>query len=327
MRNYDSIAYGSGLFDSVRHRDRLRTAYEFEQRQAEESLRAEAYGFAPADAPWRTRAGRREREKPYETVSHMGERGWAVGPYGLTADLIYDWLLDVAGDPPDRKRLRALVREGKLSPRLSASIRCGRFQVFLDKLKDGSQPLPLEMQELLPRKLQKTIALHLARKLAAGETLTGSYQPRLEGSHRAIEWQDVNSRVLAAAYGALGQELWREGRFKASRLDFGRLACADAVSGVMLRAGIPGVFSSGVPGIERDIRRLGGQEVREPRPGDIVVGYREPGQSHHVGVVADNGTVIHNSSARRQLVQGDLLRVFNYRNFAEIKFLRLPAQA
>ncbi len=322
-KNYE-IPYRPRLPDVGSEGDTLNSPFQ-EQQQAAERFRQELYTTPRSDAPARTIAGRGHGEKPFEAVSYRGDRGWAVGPHDLTADMIYDWLADAVGRPPDRERLRALVKQGKLTPKLSASIRCGRLDVLLEKMKNGSQPLPLEMQELLPKKFQKTIASDLTRKYGFLENSDVGWQS--SDADRPGYRADLRSRILTSAYDCIGEALWRDGRFKASRLDFGRLACADAVTGIMLRAGIPGVFSSGVPGIERDVLRLGGRIVSEPRPGDIVVGYREAGQSHHVGVVGENGSVIHNSSARRQVVQGDLRGVFNRGHFQEIKFLRLPANA
>ncbi|HEY9867648.1 MAG TPA: hypothetical protein V6D08_00450 [Candidatus Obscuribacterales bacterium] len=104
--------------------------------------------------------------QPYEAVRNYGERGWAVGRYMLTADMIADWLADLLGDPPDPAKLEEAVKKGKISAKLAEKLKSPQFRQFLEKLKSGEQPTASEIQQLLPKEMQEKIAGDLIAKFS-----------------------------------------------------------------------------------------------------------------------------------------------------------------
>ncbi|HEY9867848.1 MAG TPA: hypothetical protein V6D08_01465 [Candidatus Obscuribacterales bacterium] len=289
--------------------------------------------------------------QPYESVRHTGERGWAVGRYQLTYDLISQWLTDLMGDPPDPAKLDEAVRKGKISPAMAAKLKSPQFRQFLDKLKSAEQPSTADVKEFLPRELQETIGGDLVNKFAAqcrtadgrvdagmvalsmavghvpteadlakpefqafvdaGRRLGSISDARTENPGQPLEWQEVNQRLLVAAKQSVGKPMWATGPWNHASLEYGNLGCAASVSQVIKAAGIDGPSSAGASALGEKILKAGGQRVTNPQPGDIVVGRRGPGKHGHIGIVGEDGKVYHNSSAKRYWVEGDLAKVFS----------------
>jgi hypothetical protein len=289
--------------------------------------------------------------QPYESARHTGERGWAVGRYQLTYDLISQWLTDLMGDPPDPAKLDEAVRKGKISAAMAAKLKSPQFRQFLDKLKSAEQPSSAEVKEFLPRELQETIGGDLVNKFAtqcrapdgrvdagmvalamavghvpteadlakpefqafvdAGRRLGSISDARTENPGQPLEWQEVNQRLLVAAKQSVGKPMWSTGPWNHAALEYGNLGCAASVSQVMKAAGIDGPSSAGAKALGDKILKAGGQLVTNPQPGDIVVGQRGPGKHGHIGIVGEDGKVYHNSSAKRYWVEGNLAQVFS----------------
>jgi hypothetical protein len=221
---------------------------------------------------------------PYESVRHAGQRGWAVGRYQLTYDLIMQWLEDLMGDPPDPARLDELVCKGKVSPAMAAKLKSPQFRQFLAKLKDAQQPTSAEVKEFLPREMQETIGGDLINKFAAqcrtpdgkvdagmvalamavgrvpaqsevakpefqafvdaGRRLGSISDARTENPGQPLEWQEVNQRLLVAAKQSVGKQMWNTPRYNPVTLEYGNLGCAASVSEVMRAAGIDSKMQS-----------------------------------------------------------------------------------
>lgn len=119
-----------------------------------------------------------DREAPYGTVRRTSDNGYAVGRYGLSYAMFWDWLegmegFDELGDPPDPKKLKKLMakleKQGKVPKGFADKFddpQFGeRFTQFLDKMKTGEgQISPQELKEFLPPNLQEAIATDLVEK-------------------------------------------------------------------------------------------------------------------------------------------------------------------
>lgn len=222
--------------------------------------------------------------QPYESVRHKGQRGWAVGRYQLTYDLLMQWLEDLMGDPPDPARLNELVGKGKIFPAMAAKLKSPQFRQFLAKLKDAQQPSSAEVKEFLPRELQETIGGDLVNMFAAqcrtpdgkvdagvvalsmvvghvptqaelappelqsfvdaGRRLGSISDARTENPGQPLEWQEVNQRLLVAAKQSVGKQMWNTPRYNPVTLEYGNLGCAASVSEVMRAAGIESKMQS-----------------------------------------------------------------------------------
>lgn len=112
----------------------------------------------------------------------------------------------------------------------------------------------------------------------------------------------------------------------------GRLGCAASVSGVLKQAGFNYANSALVYGLHNQLLKNGWQKmpVSEAQPGDVIIGIRRSswqsgGGGSHIGIVGDNGTTYHNSSARRHWIADTLAR-WNTRRYPRGVFvLRPPA--
>lgn len=222
--------------------------------------------------------------QPYEALRNTGDRGFAVGRYQLTYDLVMQWLTDLMGDPPDPARLDELVRKGKISPQMAARLKSPRFRQLLEKLKSAQQPSSAEIKELMPRELQEQIGGDLVNKFAsqcrspqgqvdagkvalamaagrvptdgdlarpenqvfvdAGRRLSDISEARTENPGLPLEWQEVNQRLLIAAKQSVGKAMWNTPRYNPATLDYGNLGCAASVSEVMRAAGVEGKMTS-----------------------------------------------------------------------------------
>ncbi len=103
--------------------------------------------------------------KPYEHVVHRGDRGWGVGRYGLTYDMMSDWLSNVDMKSLD-KELQKEIQSGQLSQQDAQEILQNMQRMkdsvakykqsgndndldpFLKKLKTGDKNDPVTKEEI-----------------------------------------------------------------------------------------------------------------------------------------------------------------------------------
>lgn len=269
------------------------------------------------------------------------------------------------GEPPDPAKLQEAIKKGIISADLAKKLQSAEFKEFLDKLKHGQKPSIDEIKSCFPKELQERIGGDLTDKFsktckdAQGNINVGKvalamqighipnqqemekpeYKSFMEAAERlytisdartrnpgqALEWQEVNNRLLVAAKQHLGEAVWAKSGYNAADLEYGNLGCAASVSKIMKYAGVDsGMRSAGVVDLESQILRQGGKIVPNPQPGDIVIGLSA--KSGHIGIVGENGTVYHNSSSRRAWTHADLNAVFGLGRFSDVHFLRLPNQ-
>ena len=111
------------------------------------------------------------RRHPYDTV-HASESGHAIGKYGLTADIIIDWLSNtksfapIMGSPPDLNRMPELMERLSHERRLPANYAAlfktpgfsEEFVHFLGKMNDPSSHISrAEIERHLPKGAQEAI--------------------------------------------------------------------------------------------------------------------------------------------------------------------------
>lgn len=114
----------------------------------------------------------RGAERPYEHVVHRGERGFGVGRYGLTYDMIANWL-----DGVDIGNLEELERQGKVPKGTAARMKAMKASMakaketgnsndldpFLQKLKAGDKDNPVtasDINENFGKEVQELAATH-----------------------------------------------------------------------------------------------------------------------------------------------------------------------
>lgn len=96
-------------------------------------------------------------QRPYEHVVHRGDRGWGIGRYGLTYDMISSWL-----DNLDIGNLEQLEKEGKVPKGTAARMKAMKESMararrsgkdsdldpFLQKLKAGDKNDPITADDI-----------------------------------------------------------------------------------------------------------------------------------------------------------------------------------
>ena len=112
------------------------------------------------------------KEHPFETLRRTPENGFAVGRYGLTADVFMSWLTsledfdEVLGNPPDFKKLgklmEQLAKKGKIPKDFAAKFKdqkfCEGFGQFLGKMKAGEGTLNAdEIKNFMPKGMQEAV--------------------------------------------------------------------------------------------------------------------------------------------------------------------------
>lgn len=159
--------------------------------------------------------------KPYEHIAHRGDRGWGVGRYGLTYDMVSDWAKKI-----DLKELQKQEEAGKVPKGTVQRMRrwqesIARYEQshneddldpFLKKLKAGNKEDPItadEINENFGKELQEMAATHqtarFSQELAArnnGKVDPGELALAMRLGHvpTAEELQDVgNKRFVEAA--------------------------------------------------------------------------------------------------------------------------------
>ena len=132
--------------------------------------------------------------------------------------------------------------------------------------------------------------------------------------------------IVKAAVDSVGKRMYEP----MLSYSMGRLGCAASVSGVLKEAGYKYANSALVYGLHNQLLKNGWQKlpVSEARPGDVIIGIRRSswqsgGGGSHIGIVGDNGTTYHNSSARRHWIEDTLAR-WNTRRYPRGVFVLRP---
>ena len=112
------------------------------------------------------------KETPYETLRRTPEAGFAVGRYGLTADVFMSWLSslqefsEILGTPPDYSKLAKLMeklaKQGKLPAKFAEQFKNPKFATdfggFLDKMKSGQGTLNArDIDKFFPKEMQDSV--------------------------------------------------------------------------------------------------------------------------------------------------------------------------
>lgn len=117
-------------------------------------------------------------ERPYEHVSHRGNRGWGVGRYGMTYDNFANWLSGL-----DIENLEELERQGKVPKGTAAKMKAMKASVgkaqqsgkdsdldpFLQKMKAGDKNNPLTADDInqnFGKEVQELVASHQIGKFS-----------------------------------------------------------------------------------------------------------------------------------------------------------------
>jgi len=95
--------------------------------------------------------------------------------------------------------------------------------------------------------------------------------------------------------------------------------CATFVSAALRHSFNLDIHDTSVRGLEQSLRRNGFQQVdlRDLRPGDIIVGNRHGNQAGHAAIYAGDGQVAQNSSSKRRITV-ESANVFNSRSFQRV---------
>ncbi len=112
-----------------------------------------------------------------------------------------------------------------------------------------------------------------------------------------INVSDAQGKIIAAADHSVGRAMWQK------YLGGGRLGCAASVSAVLNEAGFSYATSVGVSALQDQLVAHGWTVSNQPKPGDVVCGYRKPkgsgpGGSAHTGIVGPDGTWDNHSSSK-----------------------------
>lgn len=97
------------------------------------------------------------------------------------------------------------------------------------------------------------------------------------------------------------------------------LGCATFVSAALRHSFNLNIHDTSVRGLEQSLRRNGFQQVdlRDLRPGDIIVGNRHGNRAGHAAIYAGDGQVAQNSSSKRRITV-ESANVFNSRSFQRV---------
>lgn len=110
------------------------------------------------------------KSAPYDSVRPT-DQGFAVGRYGMTANVFWDWLSGLEefadlGTPPDMSKLGALMAKLAKSKKVPAAFAenfkkpgfTEKFCQFMDKMQDGqSQPSKEEIASFMPKEMQEAV--------------------------------------------------------------------------------------------------------------------------------------------------------------------------
>lgn len=352
----------------------------------------------------------------YDSFQKRSDGSLGVGRYGISTILIGDWLEDLLdidlGDPPDPKRLKALLKNNaRLRSKLAKAMQhmasggrdgkegaipqefADRFAVlpdssfkeqsfvdgFLDfagRLKGGTVS-GAEVTKFMPAALQERIVMEELRdfagelgikdtvRMAGGDSArlalavflghapsesdlsdaaNKRYMRSFENLYEVakarisglgdIDVKDVKGRILAAASGDVGNQVWARSDFSRRTRD-GRLGCAASVSEVLQKAGFSYANSPGVGVLTDQLKEHGWKQmpVSEARPGDVVYGWKPGTKMHrgggvaHVGIVGKNDTVYDNSSRSREWSHRRLTSVFSRRTYGDQLYVLRPPTA
>lgn len=130
-------------------------------------------------------------------------------------------------------------------------------------------------------------------------------------------------KIVIAAKNMIGEQ------FRSPSVDYGRLACAKAVSTALTRAGLLSKESLGCENLKEILKKEGyksynfSDKIFNPyiyQPGDVVFFAKGPSGHGHVGIISKiedkNGKrevyMVHNSSSKREVVEINLNKYDRY---------------
>jgi hypothetical protein len=110
-----------------------------------------------------------DKAAPYETIRKHSNGEVRVGRYGFSGSQL-DYFLTSLGDPPDPALIEKLVKEGKLSKDFANKLKnpefVGKLKELAANMKSGTSPSKEQLNEVLPKDAQESIASNLTDAFA-----------------------------------------------------------------------------------------------------------------------------------------------------------------
>ena len=123
-----------------------------------------------------------DKQHPYEAVRST-ENGYAVGRYGITENVFWDWFSSLEefadlGKPPDMKKMAALMAKLAKHKKIPAAFAekfkqpgmTEEFGDFLVKMNSGEGNIKGDIAKFMPKELQETIMRGVVEKAARDGT-------------------------------------------------------------------------------------------------------------------------------------------------------------
>lgn len=181
------------------------------------------------------------KEAPYETLRRTPENGFAVGRYGMTADIFMTWVSstedfsEVLGNPPDFSKLgklmEQLAKKGKIPKDFAAKFKdqqfCTQFGQFLEKMKAGQGTLnAADIQKFLPKDMQEAVMKGVlddafAKKTPAEQVALAMHLGKPLGQLTDADKNDAkNKEFMSATMKVMGLAAAKEQAGKNDRIDW-----------------------------------------------------------------------------------------------------------
>ncbi len=215
--------------------DRSQSSQQFEPEQPEQK---QSYGYLKESIAALSGAN---KQAPYETLRRTPENGFAVGRYGMTADIFMTWLSstedfsEVLGNPPDFSKLgklmEQLAKKGKIPKDFAAKFKdqqfCSEFGLFLEKMKAGQGTLnAADIQKFLPKDMQEAVMKGVlddafAKKIPAEQVALAMHLGKpLSQLTEADKNDSKNKEFMSATMKVMGLAAAKEQAGKNDRIDW-----------------------------------------------------------------------------------------------------------
>lgn len=215
--------------------DRSESSQQFEPEQPEQK---QSYRYLKESIAALSGAN---KQAPYETLRRTPENGFAVGRYGMTADIFMSWLsstedfAEVLGNPPDFSKLgklmEQLAKKGKIPKDFAAKFKdqefCKGFGQFLEKMKAGQGTLnAADIQKFLPKDMQEAVMKGVlddafAKKTPAEQVALAMHLGKPLGQLSDADKNDAkNKEFMSATMKVMGLAAAKDQAGKNDRIDW-----------------------------------------------------------------------------------------------------------